>query len=1427
MLTERRPMERLSSLFEESVDKSNDSSADSNSNGDSDSEEEDIIPIQLQEKNNLRSFYKLASFLVAVDLKNCSISDADLLYACRNLRWAYLSENFIEKLPNCLPDMTCLEYLDLSNNQISTATDLLILGRAPSTLLYLNLDGNFVTRLPRYRNFVISSVKSLLGLDSFVVADEERIPGALHKSPYCSGHPNMYIPPPFVKYTFMRSSTMVHKKLNMMCKRLRALKSSNSPVIRIQRACKDWFARRKYAPLIWAVVQLQAYFRGRRFRRILRQELEEIIADAWVLAPQIQQQTEDERNRLAVIIQQQWKNYYNRKRYFICMSRIKLWLQRAVWRRRIFLKQFEQLGVTGVYVPEGFLYEIDNSEIVAAVLAQIGIYPATSFSLTDKLVYYHVTDCFLKERSIRAGQESKKAYRKKMAKWVNSPVTVWKRHAKPKEAAALDKLRLRGMCFGPDDSAYLKTRSSSNIISGSTDRVYHCFCPDPLVLRQLSAIFRSLNPPIAVHWDVLVLRGAAAAEIQRVWRGARRRSVMANMLISILLKRRAAVAVQRWWRYRSTLYRRFQLLSQLSEASAAVTTPFLFLDPWTYYLLIRCRRRCEVPYSMTHFPEFEYDVVFDGHTDDFLFGRRIYRKSCATDALPDDQSNCFLTSEPNYQEYGHSSASNNATSQAEALLRQNHVRHVGSLASDLWVSDLDRVSGRQLERFGLSLWLGRRIRVLDIDDRRYQHSEEDDKIFDELLTRRLQVTLQSILYKPSATSNKQNNNSDGRTGSLVVGQGAKLSTSTSTVTAIETGYRVVEMKFASLEEARTRCALIMLLTYDASSWSSIRPMSLKEMETRFKIKLPEIFKAKVVDPDQSDNGFAASKPSIGDVSPIEMRVQLSDVSGWQESQSCDVRDVLRFRYFCETLAREMRHIPSTAGIACDRRPRSAGGFGAPSFVSEEPEWEVVAAEHTYSGAMAVSSELYLGNSHTKAAADLFEASADTYGHARGSLEHRRDALFSSTNYQSQKTLRGSVRPATAGQKTSAGSFNNNKTNANLDASEMAMSTRLVNLQYRMYQTQLDQNRAANLREKGEQKALHSQAWKRSAMKLAAVLDDSTTKFIDFEQDARTLREKLAQQKSLEVHVQRQLHKQDIAQMQQYEQQEDSMHRERVLAETEREDKRRDGREQWLQSRATRAASAGASRRLAAKEAMEEDARREKQRLDETRLRLSEFKIEKSTKLAVRNQAKGASLIFSALGKQGEQEALHAIKAKQAHRIQDTVSQFRAQTPAFDYSSYLIESQKQLTELTDNFESSYLQDDLQLMSTAREDKVRPVKLVSVSRNSRKAVISALLNTSSSASLRSNEATAAGVRGDGVIRIPVQLPVMDDETTTPVSPSSRTTSAMASPMSKSPRSILLSGTVQHNRSGVLSRNSSYRTSSSSSKDNNESRHSSKVS
>ena len=80
---------------------------------------------------------------------------------------------------------------------------------------------------------------------------------------------------------------------------------------------------------------------------------------------------------------------------------------------------------------------------------------------------------------------------------------------------------------------------------------------------DLGLTLRSKN--IQYTHDTLVYRNPAAVIIQRAYRGMTVRAAFAKKFFRNLIRRRAIIAVQRWWRQINSLIRRLKFLNHISK----------------------------------------------------------------------------------------------------------------------------------------------------------------------------------------------------------------------------------------------------------------------------------------------------------------------------------------------------------------------------------------------------------------------------------------------------------------------------------------------------------------------------------------------------------------------------------------------------------------------------------------------------------------------------------------------------------------------------------------------------------------------------------------------------------------------------------------------------------------------------------------------
>lgn len=107
-----------------------------------------------------------------------------------------------------------------------------------------------------------------------------------------------------------------------------------------------------------------------------------------------------------------------------------------------------------------------------------------------------------------------------------------------------------------------------------------------------------------VFLDVPVFQHSAATLIQSAFRAVKTRRKYSVVILGIIIRQRATILLQRWWRSLHGLLRRLRLLDRISLDCRNVTSSVLFMDCWAFYSLIRLKRLPQIPSAFYLFPEF-------------------------------------------------------------------------------------------------------------------------------------------------------------------------------------------------------------------------------------------------------------------------------------------------------------------------------------------------------------------------------------------------------------------------------------------------------------------------------------------------------------------------------------------------------------------------------------------------------------------------------------------------------------------------------------------------------------------------------------------------------------------------------------------------------------------------------------------------------
>ena len=331
---------------------------------------------------------------------------------------------------------------------------------------------------------------------------------------------------------------------------------------------------------------------------------------------------------------------------------------------------------------------------------------------------------------------------------------------------------------------------------------------------------------IPLYWDSQVYRDAAATAIQSVWRGCAKRTTLYPILVFKIIQRRAAIALQRWWRYTTRLGRRLRLLADISSVCRSVTSLSLYFDAWVYFQLLRNTQLPPVACSMSLFPECNCELKLSKLGTGFVF-------------VPKDASAIFSPRSGDMLTNSQTITSDNKTRSTKARRRSIFsALERPSLADSSLEESCGKIDANTLPpisscRVGFPQWFlcGTPVRSSELFDGEFS----GDCILHDLVTWECSVSLARMVppvpVQPTAPPVE-------RTLSLTSKRPLRLLSKTplpslsnsssrashGTGSAEDAFIRVVQVTFKSVEEARRRCALIMLLTYDKSSWTSATPM---------------------------------------------------------------------------------------------------------------------------------------------------------------------------------------------------------------------------------------------------------------------------------------------------------------------------------------------------------------------------------------------------------------------------------------------------------------------------------------------------------------------------------------------------------------------------------------------------------------------------
>ena len=573
-----------------------------------------------------------AHLAVALDLRELALQDIEEIATCRALRVCLLGANLLSQVGSAIFNCRRLQKLDLSGNGLTTLppktdwanlSDLLILylhdnhlAALPAAgeligcamLLRLTLYGNPLAKHPSYRHYCVNTLISLRALDLHVISDEELIEGATFSDSFgtkCVASELPVFAPPLAPPEGQGAAgpepndTALLANVQQEIRALNAAHARLSPVLRLQAAARAAGARRRVRALRES---LGASPPGRGADEGSEEGSSTPASHAAAAdsaepepPPAAPELSNDDaaallhKERAATRVQSQVRGHQQRK------------LLEGSFSGEQTAKHEANLGLAGA--PFLYIQTRHVLELEALLPAALGVENAKAsyFEPTDCYVIRHSSEApevlaepplvgmLIRQRSaepepvaLRLTPNSRELYTlgrmRRYARATEGELRIiragleYAMEGNEQDASVVQKVYARRQLV----RLVLPSADLFDAVFGAADRRNAHLLEamgvaegDERSPKVISEMLMPLTPQVL---DVVL----ATVTLQRVWRSISVRSKLVPSLTQRLLRGRAAVRMQRWWRW-WLLKERLRMLRMVRERVLAVDSNKLYL----------------------------------------------------------------------------------------------------------------------------------------------------------------------------------------------------------------------------------------------------------------------------------------------------------------------------------------------------------------------------------------------------------------------------------------------------------------------------------------------------------------------------------------------------------------------------------------------------------------------------------------------------------------------------------------------------------------------------------------------------------------------------------------------------------------------------------------------------------------------------------